>query len=228
MSSKTIIAKYTLNGDEFEILVNSDEAYDIITGKKQDPMAALEAEEVFKDANKGERQGAEKIRKAFGTEDIRKIAEIILKKGNVPITTEQRNRLTEEKRKQIVTIISRNAIDPRTNAPHTVQRIESAMQTAKASIDPFKSANEQTEAILKKIELVIPIKFASARIEVQIGPSYAHRCFGMLKQYGLKSDKWLSDGSLSAVVEFPAGMQSEFFERLNGMTAGTAITKALA
>ncbi len=227
MSSKTVTAKYNVNGEEFEILVDSELAYEYITGKRTDPMSVLQVDEIFKDANKGERQSQEKLKKAFNTTDIAKIAEIILKKGNVPITTEQRQRLIEEKRKQIIEIISRNAIDPRTNAPHPPQRIENAMRETKVNIDPFKNANEQVEEVLKKINTLLPIKFSTAKIEVTISADQANRCYGVLKQYGLKSERWLNDGSLVAVVEFPAGLQGEFFEKLNNLTHGTAITKMI-
>ena len=146
--SKTVIAKYVVNGEPFEIFVNSDAAYEYMTGVKKEVMSALEVDEVFKDANKGERTSNDKLQKAFGTTDITKIADIILKKGNVPITTEQRNKLIEEKRKQIVTIISRNSIDPRTNAPHTILHIENAMAQAKVAVDPMKSASEQVDPCL--------------------------------------------------------------------------------
>lgn len=227
MSSKTVIAKYSQGGETFEVFVNSELAYEYITGKRTDPMSVLEVEEIFKDANKGERQSSEKIKKVFGTEELPKVVEKILKNGNVPITTEQRNKLLEEKRKQVIAIIARNSIDPRTNAPHPVQRIENAMEQAKITIEPFKSANEQVDAVLKKINMIIPIKFATARIEVTIPADSANRCFGMLKQYGLKSETWLLNGGLSAVVEFPAGLQAEFIDKLNSLTHGSAITKIL-
>src|SRR5271155_1211590 len=133
MSSKTVIVKLHKDGNEFEIFVNSDLAYEYITGKRSDPLTVLEAEEVFKDARKGDRQSEEKIKKAFGTTDIVKIAEIILKSGDVPITTEQRNKLLEEKRKQIIEIIARNSIDPRTNAPNPPLRIENAMREGRVT-----------------------------------------------------------------------------------------------
>jgi ribosome maturation protein SDO1 len=87
MPSKTVTVKLHRNGDEFEILVNSDLAYEYITGKRSDPLTVLEVEEVFKDARKGERQSEDKIKKAFGTTDMQKVAEAILKHGEVPITT---------------------------------------------------------------------------------------------------------------------------------------------
>ncbi|MGC9099399.1 MAG: ribosome assembly factor SBDS [Candidatus Micrarchaeia archaeon] len=227
MSSKKVIAKYSVAGEEFEIIVDSDIAYEFITGKRSDPLSALEIDEIFKDANKGERQSKEKIEKAFNTTDLAKIVSTILKNGNVPITTEQRNKLLEEKRKQIIAIISRNSIDPRTNAPLPMQRVENAMEQAKVSIDPFKSASDQVDQIVKKISMIIPIKFAVAKVEVTIPANYANRVYNLLKQYGLKSEKWLNDGSLSAVVEFPAGLQSEFYDKLNSLTQGNAETKLL-
>jgi ribosome maturation protein SDO1 len=226
--SKTVIAKYSAGGETFEIFVDADKAYDFITGKISNPLSALEVEEVFKDANKGDRQSQDRLKKAFGTEDLEKIVATILKHGNVPLTTEQRNKLQEEKRKQIVNIIATNAIDPRTHTPHPAQRIELAMKEAKVTIDPFKQANEQVDEIVKKLVTKLPLKFSVVKIEVTISPEYSNRCYGTLKQYGLKSEKWLDDGSLFVTLEFPAGLQSEFFDKINNATKGTAIAKIVS
>jgi ribosome maturation protein SDO1 len=227
MSSKTVIVKFRKDGNEFEIFVNADLAYEYITGKRSDPLTVLEAEEIFKDARKGERQSEDKIKKAFGTTEMAKVAETILKNGDVPITTEQRNKLIEEKRKQIINTIAMNSIDPRTNAPNPPLRIENAMKEGKVSIDPFKSATEQIDEIVKKINMIMPIKFATAKVEVTVPSEYANRSFGTLKKYGMKSEQWLSNGSLQATLEFPAGMQTEFFDRINSVTQGKAIVKVL-
>ena len=227
MSSKTVVAKWHKDGNSFEIFVNADLAYEYITGKRSDPLVVLEAEEIFKDARKGERQSEDKIRKAFGTTELAKVAEMILKHGEVPITTEQRNKLLDEKKKQIIDIIARNSIDPRTNAPNPPLRIENAMKEGKVSIDPFRGATEQIDDIVKKINMIMPIKFTTVKLEVTIPPEYANRSFGTLKKYGLKTESWLSNGSLQAVLEFPAGMQTEFFDRINSATQGKAIVKVL-
>jgi ribosome maturation protein SDO1 len=227
MSSKTVIVKLHRDGNEFEILVNSDFAYEYITGKRSDPLAVLESEDIFKDARKGERQSDERIKKAFGTTDIAKVADAMLKNGEVPITTEQRNKLIEEKRKMVIEIIAKNSIDPRTNAPNPPLRIENAMKEAKASIDPFKSATEQIDDIVKKINMIMPIKFATVKMDVTIPAEYANRSYGTLKKYGLKSERWLDNGNLNATLEFPAGMQTEFFDRINNATQGKAIVKIL-
>ncbi|MCL4552699.1 MAG: ribosome assembly factor SBDS [Candidatus Marsarchaeota archaeon] len=225
--SKTVVVKYMVNGDRFELLVDADAAYGYVTGKNTNPIAVLQAEEVFEDANKGKRQSQDKIKKAFNTEDIAKIADVMLKHGNVPITTEQKAKLTEEKRRQIINIIATNSIDPKTGAPHPAQRIENAMNEARITIEPFKNANEQVDAILKKINIILPIKFASAKLEVTIPADCANRCYGLLKQYGLRSEEWLGDGSLRAKVEFPAGLKLEFFDKLNSLTKGSVETREI-
>lgn len=225
--SKTVTVKYSHSGDEFEILVDSDLAYEFITGKRTDPLSVLEAEDIFKDARKGERQSEEKIKKTFGTTDLAKVVEQILKKGDVPITTEQRAKMAEEKRKQVIDIIAKNSIDPRTNAPNPPLRIENAMKEAKVTIDPFKSVNEQVEATVEKLRPILPLKFTVAKIEVIVPADCANRCYGTLKQFGLKSEEWLANGSLKAVCEFPAGMQGDFFDRLNKATQGRVQTKML-
>ncbi|MEM3781417.1 MAG: ribosome assembly factor SBDS [Candidatus Micrarchaeaceae archaeon] len=226
--SKTVIAKYTYNGEPFEILVDSDKAYEFVSGKIQDPLSALESEEIFKNASKGDRQSREAIQKAFGTQDIAVIAAKILKSGSVPITTEQRSKMVEEKKREIISIISRNSIDPRTNAPHPPQRLENAFDEFRISVDPFKPASEQVDEIVKKLSPHLPIKFATVKIEVTIPAEYANRSYAILKQFGLKSERWLADGSLFASLEFPAGLQPDFFDRLNKATKGAAGTKIVS
>jgi ribosome maturation protein SDO1 len=225
MQQKIVIVKLRKGGEEFEILVDADMAYEYVTGKRSDPLSVLQTEEVFKDARKNERQSSDKVKKVFGTTDIATVADAILKGGDVPMTAEQRNLQTEEKRKQIIDIIARNSIDPRTNAPNPPVRIENAMKEAKISIDPLKNASEQVDDIVKKISITMPIKFTTVRVTVTVPAAFANRSYGTLKRFGMKSERWLSDGSLQASLEFPAGMQSEFFERINNAAQGQADVK---
>ncbi len=226
-SGKSVVIKYSKSGDLFEIIVDPEMAYEYATGKRADPLSVLEAEDVFKDARKGERQSPEKLRKVFGTDDLGKVVDIILKNSEIPMTAEHRARVLEEKRKQIINIIATNSIDPRTNAPNPPLRIENAMREARVTIDPFKNAPEQVESVISKISFILPIKFTTVKIQVIVPADSANRCYGTLKRYGLKSEEWLSNGSLKATVEFPAGMQNEFFDRINKATHGSVETKIL-
>ncbi len=96
--------------------------------------------------------------------DHAKAAVEVLKRGELQLTQEQRKRLTEEKRKQVVNVIAKNYVDPKTKLPHPPVRIEQAMLDARVYIDPFKDVNEQTKEVLEKIRLIIPLKSEKVKL----------------------------------------------------------------
>ncbi len=224
---KAVIARYEKDGLRFEIYVDPALAEMYKEGRKKDLANILIVEEVYSNARKGERAKSSDLEKVFGTTDVYHILEVILKKGEIQLTTEQRRRKVDEKRRQIIAILARETIDPRTKAPHTETRIANALEEAKVHIDPFKDAREQIPEILKKLKLVLPIKFEKVRIAVKIPPQYAPKVYGMLKNYDIQQEQWLGDGHLIVLLEMPAGAKGEFFEKLNRLTHGENETRIL-
>jgi len=222
-----IVALYEFGGKRFEILVDPEKRRMYKEGKKPDLANVLVVEEVFENARKGERHKSGDIQKAFGTQDIFKIAEIILKKGELQLTTEQKKKMQEEKRKKIIAILARECIDPRTGAPHTQLRLEQALEEARVNIDPQKEAEAQLEDVIKELRLILPMKFEKVKVAVRIPAQYASRAYGTLKEYNVGQEEWQKDGSLIAVVEMPAGLQGEFYDRMNKLTGGSAETRIL-
>jgi len=223
----TIIARLERNGEKFEILVDPKKAYDYKTGAKKEIDNVVMVEEVFKDANKGDRQTASAIKKAFGTEDFNEIAKQIFASGELQLTTDQRRKVLAEKRLKLVELIARNAVDPRAKTPHPSARIENALEQVRFNVDPFKSVDEQLEKAIDSIREILPISLEQARIAVRIPAQYAPRCYGLVKEYGIKQEEWLNDGSLAVVIEMPAGVTGTFYDRINKATAGSAETKTL-
>lgn len=224
---KAIIASYEKEGKRFELYVDPDAAYAYLEGKKPDVKNILVVEELYSDAKKAEKAKATDVQKVFGTTDITNILAFILKNGEVQLTTEQKRKKTEEVYKQIVAILLRESIDPRTNAPHTQHRIESALEDAKIHVEPFKDPREQLDEIVKKLRPIIPLKFEKVKIAVKVPAAHAHKCYGTLKGYGIEKEQWLSSGELIVVVEIFGGMQGEFYDKLNKLTAGSVETKLL-
>jgi ribosome maturation protein SDO1 len=228
MSEKFTTARISKSGEKFEILVKPEPALDFKMGKPLGISQMLVIEEVYSDAGKGTRASAEKLEKAFGTTDAVKIAEEIMRHGELQLTTDQRRQLVEDKRKQVVAFISRNCIDPRTGTPHPPIRIEQALAQVKYTIDPFKSGDEQAKDIIEELRSILPIKMEQMRVAVKIFAEYAAKGYGTLKGYGtITREEWQSDGSLVAVVEMPAGLYGPFVERLGKITQGTIQTKVL-
>jgi conserved hypothetical protein TIGR00291 len=222
-----IIARYVSKGEKFEIIVDSELAWEYRLGKRSSLENVLISDTVYKDANKGERATTSSLQKVFGTTDIMKIADIIIKKGDLPITAERRNKLIEENRKKIITIISRNCIDTRTNAPLPPSRVENLLKELKVKIDPFKDAEEQAAEIIKEIKKVIPIKIAKANIQLKIPVEYASKVYNqvILKMSTVVKSNWNNDGSWEGEVEIPAGTQEAFIQKVNELSNNKTIIK---
>lgn len=222
-----VIARLSRGEDHFEILVDSDLALKFKRGESVSLQKALAVNDVFKDAKKGEKVSPTELQKDFGTQDITRVAEAILKEGDVQLKTEQRRDMVEEKRKQIATIISKQGMDPRTKLPHPAQRILNAMDQARLQIDPFKPAQEQVKAVLEKIEEIVPISFDKIEVAIKIPVDFAGKAAHIVRAItDIKKEEWKSQ-SWFAVVEIPAGMQADIYEKLNALTSGRAEVKVM-
>ncbi|MBU5557977.1 MAG: ribosome assembly factor SBDS [Candidatus Aenigmarchaeota archaeon] len=225
---KAVIARITKAGQRFELLVDPMKAMEVRSGKTVPIEELLAAPEVFENVGKSTRASPATLNKVFGTNDIATIARIIIREGEVQLTTEQRRAMTEERTKAVAAAISRQGVDPRTGAPHPAERILRAMEQAKVHIDPEKPAEQQIEAVLKAIAPIIPIKFERATIAVKIPAEYAPRVAGIIRNFGTPSrEEWAGDGSYMAVLEMPAGLQTELYDKLNALTKGSAQVKLI-
>ncbi len=228
MGEKYTTARLSVGEDKFEILVKPEEALDFKMGKQVTMSQLVAIEEIYSDASKGTRASVEKLQKAFGITDSLKIAEEIMKKGELQLTTEQRRQLVENKRKQIVAFLARQCIDPRTGTPHPPLRIEQALSQIRISIDPFKSAEEQAKVVIEELRPIIPLKIEQMRVAVKIFAEHAAKAYGAVKNFGtITKEEWQPDGSWIGMVEMPAGLYGQFIDRLGKLTQGTVQTKVL-
>lgn len=220
-----VVARWETQGSRFEVLVDPQAVQDLKDGKAVDLSDKLALDQVFKDARKGDKISEEHLERTFHTRSIVEIARQIIQKGEVQVTTEQRHELQAAKRKQIVATIARNAMNPQTGAPHPPARIDAAMNEAKVHIDPFRPADAQIQEILVKLRPLLPIRFDTVRVKVRLPAQHYPKVIGDLKGIGrMLEETWLPDGSYATVIEIPAGVQTELYEKLNARTKGTAET----
>ena len=222
MTDVTVV-KYSFEGEKFEILVKPDPALDFKLGKRKDISSVLISDEIYTDSGKGTRASTEKLLKAFKTDDATAIAEQIMRKGDLNLTTDQRRKMIEAKRKQVVEFIAKTYVDPRSHLPHPPLRIEQAMKDGKVSIDPQKNLDDQVKDIVEKLRSIIPLKSENLDLEIIIPAQYAAKSYSVLKSAGtLKREDWLTNGSLKAILEIPAAARPNVIDRLGSITKGTA------
>lgn len=225
---KAVIARLKLENHIFEILVDCEKAMEFKHGKSISILDIVASDVVFKDVKKGLHAPENEMHKIFGTDDSEKIISKIIKEGDVQLTIEYRNKLREEKRKQIIYLIAKNSIDPKTNLPHPAKRIELALEQSKVKIDEFKKPEEQVNDIVSSLRAILPIKFEVRELAVKIPAQFAGKSYHILKEYGkVLKDEWQNDGSLIVLMEMPAGIQNEFFDKMNGLTHGDVDIKVV-
>lgn len=225
---KAVIARLQKEEDHFEILVDPKIAEQLIEGKEVDILSSLAIDTVFKDSKKGTHAPQESLQKHFGTDDVEMIAKEIILRGEIQLTTEQRHEMQEQKRKRVVDVIVKNAMDPKTKVPHPRQRIELAMDEAGVHIDPFKPVDQQVKIAVDALRPIVPISMEQVRISVKISPQYIGKAYGIARNYGvLEREDWQSDGSWIGIVKIPAGMQTDFYDKLNDVTKGNVETRIL-
>jgi ribosome maturation protein SDO1 len=224
---RAVIARYKHSKKIFEILVDPDGAERMRGGGQVDLEDLLAADEVFTDAAKGEKATEKDLMDAFSTTEPSEIVKKIIKEGELHLTTEQRRRKIEEKRKKVVEQIARIAINPQTNTPHPATRIEIAMNEARVHIDPFKSVDELVSETVKALRPLIPIKIEESEVAVKIPAPYSGHAYELKRNFDVQKEEWSPDGSYIAVVKLPAGMRDELFSFVNRITKGDAQVKIL-
>ncbi|MFO8110687.1 MAG: ribosome assembly factor SBDS [Thermoplasmata archaeon] len=218
-----VIARFRSKGENFEILIKPEAVESFRGGRDIDMLENMPVDKIFSDAKKGEEVSTDVLKDIFETTDVEKVAEEILDRGDVQITTEQRRKRQEQKRKEIVNRIVRNSMNPQTGTPHPPNRIENAMNEAQVHIDPFKPVSMQMDEVVDRIRGLIPLSFNKLEMSVKVRGDLYGKLYGELKSMGtIVKEDWLQDGSWEGVVKIPAGVKDEFFERINHITKGQA------
>ena len=217
------IARIKKAGKHFEILVELEDAMKFKRGESS--FIQAETDTIFRDSKRGEKAPGVDLEQAFGTTDPKIIIPKIVKEGEILTTQEFRDAEQEKKFKQVVDFLSKNSVDPKTGNPHTSERIKNALEQAHVNIKNVPIEN-QINDIVEKINAIIPIKINVKKVKIKITAMHTGKAYGIITPYK-ESEDWLDDGSLEVVVKVPAGLVLDFYDKLNGVTHGSAVTEEI-
>ncbi|RZN63065.1 MAG: ribosome assembly factor SBDS [Methanonatronarchaeia archaeon] len=222
-----VTARLESHGTRFEVLVDPDLALEMRSGSQVDYSELLAIDKVFKDASRGDEASDEMMNEVFDTTDVEEITSRIISDGDIQLTSEQRKRIQEQKRRQVINTIARNAVNPQQNdAPHPPNRIESAMEEAGVRIDPFEPVDKQVDETLDALRPLIPIKFKRKKFAVMIPGEYSGSAYGQMKNFGkVLDEEWQDDGSWIGVIECPGGVKGELKSLVAELTEGKGEVK---
>ncbi len=249
-----IIGRIEKSGRRFEMLMDPEQAWEakkfireeienrLKSGKKKSRLSVdeilnsnkidlgliFESFTVFEDLRRGKKATDGDMEAVFNTTEGRRIAGQILIDGDMHWTKTQREDERKKKLKQIITIISKNAINPQNKKPHPYQRIEKAIEEAKVKIDLMRNAEEQVDDVVKGIRVIIPIRMEQVEMAIKLPSAFTAKGYNIVAQLAqIKKEEWQSDGSWASIVSLPAGLQMELIDKLNKLTHGRVQTKVL-
>lgn len=224
--ARYIHGKKNEKSSHFEVAIDPDAAAGFREGKIASVREVLLSEDIFTDTKKGIRPSEQELIDAFGTADKAKVAEIIVKKGLIQYSDRYREEQKEKKKQRIMELVRVNCIDSKTGLPLPIQRIENAFAEAKVQIKDGKSAEDQFQDVVKELRAILPIRMDTKEFELSIPMKFASRLQASIKQFGsVSQENWKADGSYSCRIEVPAGIASEFFDKVNALTHGEAQIK---
>jgi len=216
-----VSVKLKREGKTFDILVDLDEALKIRKGTGN-INAALITNTIFYNVKSGDVASTADLTKIFGTTDSLVIGEKIIKSGEMEIPSDYIKKEQNQKYKQVVDFLSKNAVD-QNSRPYTPERITRSLEEAKVNI-LNKPIEQQIQDIIKQLQKIIPIRMETKKIKVTIPAQHSPRAYGVIHPY-LESEEWLSNGDLQAVLNVPAGLVLDFYDNLNNVTHGSAYSE---
>lgn len=222
-----VIARFSDKEEHFEMLVDPKLALEVKQGKDVRLDDLLAIDRVFKDSKKGTEQSPEAITKTFHSDDPGKIVKHIILHGEVQLTTEQKKEIREKKFNEIVAYISRNSMNPQTNAPHPPVRIENALNELRITVDEFKSVNDQIPKIVDELKKLIPLSFSKLEAAIKVPAEFTGKACAELHEFKVVKEEWQADGSLILLVEIPAGLKNDLISKVGKLTQGKGECKFL-
>ena len=223
-----VIARLESGGHRFEILIDPNEAQNYKEGNEIDWEDSIAVDGIWADSAKGERSPESILNEFFGSYNLVDVYKKILTEGTIQLTSDQKKEMIDNKKKQILSHIVANAMNPQTGGAHPPQRIENAIVEAKYNFDPIKSVEKQVEDILRKIRPLIPISFEKVKAAIKVPAIYVGKCYGQISGLGIiENEEYQSDGSWIGIVKMSAASYKELENLLGSVTKGAAELKII-
>lgn len=220
-----VTARIKVGSKHFEILVDVDKALALRKGENVSINEILVMDKIFTDAKKGNHASGKELEEAFKTQNVEEVARQIIKRGDIEIPAEYKHKELSDKAKQIVTFLSKNAVDPRTGRPYTPERIENAIKESGINITN-KPIDAQLKEITEKLSRVIPLRIETKKVKIVIPARYTGQAYGVVQSYKEK-EEWMNNGDLEIIINIPIGLQLEFYDKLNSVTHGSVMSQEI-
>lgn len=143
------LVKYKKGKISFEI-VTKPGSVKLFLNNKLGWDKVLAADAIFTNYKKGNVAKMSDLKAAFGTDDVNKCAEIIVKEGDTQTSAKERKENIDDHHKKVVTYMHRSYVDQTGNS-YPIARLELILAESKVQIDPNVNVHKIAEDIIRKM-----------------------------------------------------------------------------
>ncbi|KAI8341510.1 ribosome maturation protein [Chlamydoabsidia padenii] len=164
------VVRLRKGGKRFELACYKNKVMEWRTNVETDLDEVLQIHNVFLNVSKGQVASKDDLNKCFKTDDVDKVIQEILKKGELQVAEKERTNQLESMWKDIANIVTDNCVNPQTKRPYTVTMIEKAMQDLHLSVNPKRSSKSQALDVIKQLQekQLLPIQRAQMRVRITL------------------------------------------------------------
>jgi ribosome maturation protein SDO1 len=184
-----IVVKYKKGKLRLEIVCNKDYIKEYKSVESKDNKLKIlnkliVTDSVFSNYSKATLACSSEIKSICNTDNLKEVYIFILDNGEIPISSAERKKITEQKRLEIINLIHTNYLSPIGKKPHPVSRIDAALKSIKGFVvDLHKPIENQVRDIMKKLSNVLPLIKNTITTTVTLTHAQLGTGINILKQY---------------------------------------------
>lgn len=218
------IVRLKKGGKRFEIACYKNKVVEFRSGITKDINEVLQTDTIFTNVSKGHVAKKEELVSSFESKDQKFIILEILSKGEMQISTKEREHQSESLRKDIAAIVADKCVNPQTKRPYTMSMIENAMNNMHISIKTDLTSKQQALDVIKQLQKnpKFPISRAQMRIKAQSDILNGKKLKALLKPsliYTLVNESWTEEDVEFEILIDP-GKYKEIIDLIQTITKG--------
>jgi ribosome maturation protein SDO1 len=218
-------ARITRGGKHFEILVDLEEALKFRKEGVGNINTIVLTRDIHNNLKVGDKASNEQLEKEFGTSNFEEVCVKIIKSGEIVMPTDYVKKEHEQKYKQVVDFLVKNAVDSSSGRPYTPNTILNALEEAKVNIKN-KPVESQISEILDQLKRIIPIHVELKKVKLTIPANQTGKAYGIFKEF-IEKENWMSNGDLEVILNIPAGIIFDFYDKINSATHGNVVSEEM-
>ena len=160
------VVRMNKNGKRFEVACYRNKIVNYRQGIEIDLSEVLQTDRVFTNVSKGEFAKSSDLKKAFGTTNEEEICRLILQKGQIQVSDQERSAFLENTLREVAVMISEKCVNPLSGRPYTLTQIRNAMKEAEFNVHPTKNVKQQFLECMKLLSAKNVIPIARAKMQL--------------------------------------------------------------